>query len=434
MAEMNGNQANVAQLDIANAMNAQNEKAISTNKTSEAIVDSPPVNNNAENVSTTPLASKANGNILVLSENITIDSDTPVARIKEIENPSVSNNDIVSTDQQMENLLENVKIPVSEEEPKLTTQNQSIPNDSSKNIDQQAIVLPENVEICVPGEEAKLVSQNQSISIDSSINTEQQENVLPENVEISVSKEEAKLNQSIPNNSSINSEPQANSLLENVDMPVPKDESKFISQEEWAKRESALLEKISMMEKVQDINSNKGLQLQLQVKSEENEILKAKVINLETELSAVLKKPNAKNKDIVSKIKKQHDELLTKARGMIFDKTKMIKNQELQIEALTSQVSSLKDVIRITKDLLGIRNLEVTHLQERLEIMDLKIQSEKERHALMAKKIETGTKLNETLKTEYQTQLYLFRDLKSKYEEKFKALENSGNQPSSSKE
>lgn len=48
---------------------------------------------------------------------------------------------------------------------------------------------------------------------------------------------------------------------------------------------------------------------------------------------------------------------------MIFDKTKMIKNQELQIEALTSQVASLKDVVSITKDLLSIRNLEVTHLQ-----------------------------------------------------------------------
>ena len=56
-------------------------------------------------------------------------------------------------------------------------------------------------------------------------------------------------------------------------------------------------------------------------------------------------------------------QLLSKARGMIFDKTKMVKNQELQIEALTTQVQSLKDINLITKDLLEIRNSEVKAME-----------------------------------------------------------------------
>lgn len=56
-------------------------------------------------------------------------------------------------------------------------------------------------------------------------------------------------------------------------------------------------------------------------------------------------------------------QLLSKARGMIFDKTKMVKNQELQIEALTTQVQSLKDINQITKDLLEIRNSEVKAME-----------------------------------------------------------------------
>lgn len=45
------------------------------------------------------------------------------------------------------------------------------------------------------------------------------------------------------------------------------------------------------------------------------------------------------------------------------DRVRIVANQENQINALMSQVSSLKDVVNITKDLLNIRNMEVKHLQ-----------------------------------------------------------------------
>ena len=55
--------------------------------------------------------------------------------------------------------------------------------------------------------------------------------------------------------------------------------------------------------------------------------------------------------------------LLTQSQLKLDDRGRIVANQENQINALTSQVSSLKEVVAITKDLLNIRNMEVKHLQ-----------------------------------------------------------------------
>lgn len=120
----------------------------------------------------------------------------------------------------------------------------------------------------------------------------------------------------------------------------------------------------------------------------------------------------------VERVKKVSEEVLTKAKGVIFDKTKVIKNQELQIEALKQQVESLKEVLSITKDLLEIRNMEVKHLEEKMEHMDDKIKSEKQRHDLMHQKLDTMVQMNTSLKGEYETQLKLFSDLRTSYAER----------------
>lgn len=117
--------------------------------------------------------------------------------------------------------------------------------------------------------------------------------------------------------------------------------------------------------------------------------------------------------------------MLTKAKGIIFDKTKECKNQELQIEALNSQVTSLKEVVRITKDLLEIRNLEVQHLEDKMNVMGQKIAAERERRDLMDKKLDQMVRMNQDLKDEYQIQLRIFNALKSKYHENSEA-QNGG--------
>lgn len=132
----------------------------------------------------------------------------------------------------------------------------------------------------------------------------------------------------------------------------------------------------------------------------------------------------------IEKIKKMSEEMLTKAKGIIFDKTKICKNQELQIEALTQQVTSLKEVLAITKDLLEIRNMEVKHLQEKMDCMGVKISAEKHRHDLMHKKMETMTQLNTDLRCEYEAQLKMFDVLRTQYKLK-DDLKKQQNEPSS---
>lgn len=48
---------------------------------------------------------------------------------------------------------------------------------------------------------------------------------------------------------------------------------------------------------------------------------------------------------------------------MYEERNRMVANQENQINALNNQVTSLKEVVSITRDLLQIRNLEVKQLQ-----------------------------------------------------------------------
>ncbi|KAL0832370.1 hypothetical protein ABMA28_001800 [Loxostege sticticalis] len=190
----------------------------------------------------------------------------------------------------------------------------------------------------------------------------------------------------------------------------------------WQQRESELLKKIEELEKFKNEKSEDGIKLELKVREEEIDLLKARVKNLETELQAALSKPSGKNHEMIENIKQQHEELLSKARGMIFDKTKMVKNQELQIEALTTQVQSLKDINQITKDLLEIRNSEIKAMEDRLAAMEARFKTEKERYGLVLQRAQTSSNINDDLKKEYETQLAIFKELRVKYEQRVQAL------------
>ncbi|XP_038221066.1 periplakin [Zerene cesonia] len=206
----------------------------------------------------------------------------------------------------------------------------------------------------------------------------------------------------------------------NVDAVKPSDD--------WLQREQALLKKIEELEKVKNERSEDGLRLELKVREEEIDLLRSRIKNLETQLQAALSKPAGKNQEVIQSIKQQHEELLSKARGMIFDKTKMVKNQELQIEALTTQVQSLKDINVITKDLLNIRNAEVKAMEDRLEAMEARFKAEKERHSLVLQRAQTSSSLNDDLKKEYMTQLAIFKELREKYEQRVQALVSENQQ------
>lgn len=117
-------------------------------------------------------------------------------------------------------------------------------------------------------------------------------------------------------------------------------------------------------------------------------------------------------------IKEKSEEMLTRAKELLFEKTKICKNQELQIEALLAQITSLKDVVKITKDLLNIRNMETEQLQDKIETMESKVECEKKKHELIYSKLENMVKMNVDLKREYEAQLCLFNALREKYAER----------------
>lgn len=123
---------------------------------------------------------------------------------------------------------------------------------------------------------------------------------------------------------------------------------------------------------------------------------------------------------------------LTQTSLQLDDRTRMVNHQEKQINALNTQVASLKEVEALTRSLLQIRNIEVKHLQTEVDDMETKIAEERLRYTTMINKMDAAVQLNADLKKEYETQLSLFRDLREKYEEKVtllteekKALENA---------
>ncbi|XP_045767581.1 periplakin isoform X2 [Maniola jurtina] len=217
-------------------------------------------------------------------------------------------------------------------------------------------------------------------------------------------------------------QPTASTIEASVKDDVKQEESEQKESGVWQQREQELLKKIEQLETVKTERSEDGLKLELKIREEEIDLLKARVKNLETELQAALSKPGGKNQEMIEKIKLQHEELLSKARGMIFDKTKIVKNQELQIEALTTQIQSLKDINLITKDLLEIRNSEVKAMEDRLQVMEARFKGEKERYDLVLQRAQTSTNINDDLRKEYETQLAIFKELREKYELRVQAL------------
>lgn len=163
----------------------------------------------------------------------------------------------------------------------------------------------------------------------------------------------------------------------------------------WMAKEKELLQKIKVLEAMNE-----------RMSSEHSNQLKS----LQSELVCALeRKENRNDSEEIRKLKAKHDDLLTKAKELLFEKTKTNKQQELQIEALKNQVTQLKEVVQLTKDMLELRNTESKHLNERFETIDLRLKSEKERHSLLEKKIELSKKMYNDLKQEYNIQSELFK-------------------------
>ncbi|EDV44181.1 uncharacterized protein Dana_GF16153 [Drosophila ananassae] len=150
----------------------------------------------------------------------------------------------------------------------------------------------------------------------------------------------------------------------------------------------------------------------------ENERLKKKVNQLEQSLkqSVMLGGTEA------PKSRQEQEELLLKAKTLLFEKTKVNKQQEQQISVLKHQVETVKDVLQVTKDMLQLKTTECDHTQARLEKSQLWIKAEQDKCALTEKKLVISKSVYDKLRAEYDTQSKIFKELKSAYEQKVKVL------------
>lgn len=107
--------------------------------------------------------------------------------------------------------------------------------------------------------------------------------------------------------------------------------------------------------------------------------------------------------------KADDDDMLTRAKELLFEKTKVCKKQELQLEALNSQVEATKEVLEITKDMLNLRNIENDHMQSRLESLQERAKCEKDRYLLVEKKFALAKQGEIALTREYENQRNIFK-------------------------
>lgn len=119
---------------------------------------------------------------------------------------------------------------------------------------------------------------------------------------------------------------------------------------------------------------------------------------------------------------KKMEDVLVKAKELLFEKTKIGKRQEQQIAALNLQILSMKEVMEVTKDMLEIRNSEVQHLQTKIDTCDLRLKAEIEKQKLYERKMQISQKMYSDLRKEYDVQSEIFKELRKSYEMKNQLL------------
>lgn len=148
----------------------------------------------------------------------------------------------------------------------------------------------------------------------------------------------------------------------------------------------------------------------------ENEKLKRRVTQLEQQLmQSAAFGSDPKNRE-------EQEDLLIKAKNLLFEKTKLCKQQESRIEALQAQVESLKTVVEVTKDMVNLKTAEMAHMETRWETLNLRAKAEKDKGTIFEKKFIIAQGVYDKLRSEYDTQRNIFKELKENYELKIGVL------------
>lgn len=203
-----------------------------------------------------------------------------------------------------------------------------------------------------------------------------------------------------------------------------------LQSEETPKSKSANEEKADnskLSERDDNATRISSLEAKVRKRTKERDDYRKKLEETETKLAALQVSYEAitNHDDVKDTLQQSVEQLrgqLAQTALMYEERNRVATNQESQINALNNQVTSLKEVVSITRDLLQIRNMEVKQLQAEVDNMEKKISEERERHNVMISKMDAAMRLNADLKKEYETQLSLFQSLREKYGEKISLL------------
>lgn len=202
-----------------------------------------------------------------------------------------------------------------------------------------------------------------------------------------------------------------------------------LQSEETSKSKSANEEKADnskLNERDDNATRISSLEAEVRKRTKERDDYRKKLEETETKLAALQASyETITNHDVKDTLQQSVEQLrgqLAQTALMYEERNRVATNQESQINALNNQVTSLKEVVSITRDLLQIRNMEVKQLQAEVDNMEKKISEERERHNVMISKMDAAMRLNADLKKEYETQLSLFQSLREKYGEKISLL------------
>lgn len=148
-------------------------------------------------------------------------------------------------------------------------------------------------------------------------------------------------------------------------------------------------------------------QFDFQLKTQENN----RIVERNRELECNLKDISSLSGSIKGKgaNKANDDDMLTRAKELLFEKTKVCKKQELQLEALNTQVAATKEVLEITKDMLSLKNIENDHMQSRLESLQERSKYEKDRYSLVEQKLALAKQREIAFIREYENQRNIFK-------------------------
>ncbi|XP_059479519.1 FYVE and coiled-coil domain-containing protein 1-like isoform X2 [Neocloeon triangulifer] len=113
---------------------------------------------------------------------------------------------------------------------------------------------------------------------------------------------------------------------------------------------------------------------------------------------------------------------LTKASTTMAGSRDKYSTNELYVQKLTEQVTALKDVVSIGKQMLGMRDTEVAQLQRKVQNLEDMLEAEREKNTVLSSAFKPESMANTDLKKEYESQLENIRALKTIYAQRIEIM------------